>query len=219
MGTHSKKKPHNLIIGRLFDNKVLDMAELGVENFKSSTEFKSHQANRDMKPCLIFQGDQWESSDNLGRLKNLFIDFFRIRQIEQLNIQELKRVIAISALDETRILFRQYETGKITEDQLTKGNPEISEIGPSMDLVLRRINIAAPDLYKQACKQPKLEKSATQRKNLKTDILGQKRGRIHLGRQDLSKILLKRTVKRKKLMRDDPNNLASEEITTVASAP
>lgn len=35
LGNHTKKRPHNLIIGRTFDGHILDLVELGVSDFKS----------------------------------------------------------------------------------------------------------------------------------------------------------------------------------------
>lgn len=37
-GSHSKKRPSNLLLGRLFDGHLLDMFELGVERFVSMHE-------------------------------------------------------------------------------------------------------------------------------------------------------------------------------------
>lgn len=39
MGSHSKKRPHNLVIGRMFDFHLYDALELGVEEFKAIKDF------------------------------------------------------------------------------------------------------------------------------------------------------------------------------------
>lgn len=88
-GSHSKKRPHNLIlgkeavvqwitscsvhVGRLFDHHVLDMAELGVLKFVSWTQFKAGGCVLGSKPCLLFTGDCFETDFNYIRLKNLLI--------------------------------------------------------------------------------------------------------------------------------------------------
>lgn len=39
--SHSKKRPHNLIFGRMFDHRLYDLLELGVEKFRSIKSFGS----------------------------------------------------------------------------------------------------------------------------------------------------------------------------------
>lgn len=40
VGQNSKKRPDNLILARTFDNRLLDMCEVGVENFVSMKQLK-----------------------------------------------------------------------------------------------------------------------------------------------------------------------------------
>lgn len=67
-------------------------------------------------------------------------------------------------------------------------------MGPSMDLVLRRHTNPDPELLKQAMRRPKLKKTDVEkglgkkRKNLEVDEMGDLRGRVHVGKQDLSKL-------------------------------
>lgn len=39
-GLHSKKRPHDLVFTRMFDGRVLDMIELGIEGFTSMSDFE-----------------------------------------------------------------------------------------------------------------------------------------------------------------------------------
>ena len=41
VGSHSKKRPQNLILGRFFNYQLLDMVELGVLDYKSIEAFKT----------------------------------------------------------------------------------------------------------------------------------------------------------------------------------
>lgn len=41
LGNHTKKRPNNLILGRMYDFHLLDMFELGIVDYKSLEEFES----------------------------------------------------------------------------------------------------------------------------------------------------------------------------------
>lgn len=74
VGTDQKKRPDNLVVGRVYDGHVLDMFELGVTNYRSMEAFvQSEHVNADQKPILVFQGEPFENSDRHKRLKNLLI--------------------------------------------------------------------------------------------------------------------------------------------------
>ena len=54
-GHSQKKRPHNVIFGRVFDKKILDMFEFAVSDLvemKQNVRFQSG-----LKPLIIFQGD------------------------------------------------------------------------------------------------------------------------------------------------------------------
>lgn len=34
-GSHNKKRPNNIVIGRTYENKVIDMAELGLKSYEA----------------------------------------------------------------------------------------------------------------------------------------------------------------------------------------
>lgn len=73
-GSNSKKKPHNLILGRIFNKQVLDMIELGISHMDLAYTFGNIPLHA--KPCLFFFGELFEFDALHMRFKNLLIDFF-----------------------------------------------------------------------------------------------------------------------------------------------
>jgi ribosome production factor 2 len=53
LGSHQKKRPDNLIFGRLFSEHLLDMFEFGVSNYKGIAQYKA-EIDCQIKPILMF---------------------------------------------------------------------------------------------------------------------------------------------------------------------
>ena len=59
-GTHSKKRPHNLVLGRMFDAHLLDMFELALERAQGMAHFAATAkggASAESKPLVLFHGE------------------------------------------------------------------------------------------------------------------------------------------------------------------
>lgn len=91
-GNHNKKRPDNLILGRLYDYQMLDMVEMGVKAFTPIADFKGEKVAAGLKPCLTFSGP-WESSPELQRAKSLFIDFFRGPEVGNVSLRGLEHTM------------------------------------------------------------------------------------------------------------------------------
>lgn len=79
-GSHSKKRPDNLVIGRTYDHQIYDLVEVGVENFKSMESFtydKKLAPKVGSKPFIAFIGEGFESIDELKHLKEVLLDLLR----------------------------------------------------------------------------------------------------------------------------------------------
>jgi len=189
----------NLTLGNLYDNKLLDYFEFEVTNYLPITYFTEIEIDSCMKPVVIFQGDVFETDFEFERIKKFFIDFLIFYDIDDVNISDLKRVCIISAGDNKLIKFRSYQVEKVDPYLVEKGL-SLKEVGPSLDLKVRRIKLASSELYKLACKQPKVLRTH-KAKNVETNMIGEKRGRIHMGRQDVNEIPLRqysKNIKKKK---------------------
>lgn len=199
-GSNSKKHPNSLVLGRMYDHHLLDMVELRVTNYKSSTEFKTPNITLGAKPSIVLEGTKWQSDHSMKRIGNLMIDFFKGARVDKIRLQGLEHVISLTCTEENTILLRVYRV------QLKKsiGNTprvELLEMGPSIDFEVKRKKLADESLFKTACKLPK-QLLAKPRKNTSEDVFGNKLARIHIGKQNTDDIQT-RKVKALKAMPKD----------------
>lgn len=202
-GSHNKKRPHNLVFGRMYEHTLLDMVEFGLENYKGLKEFKVPKISVGMKPLIIFNGDLFENNQDYKRIKNLFVDMFQREVVNKIRLQGLEHVLSFTA-HENKIYLRNY---RIILKKSDSRIPyiKLEEIGPAMDLVCRRTKFASSDHFKQACKKPK-ELKEKKKKNIYKNTLGTTFGRIHVGSQNINKIQTRKLKGLKKSLAEKKEN-------------
>ena len=188
-GSHSKKRPHNLVLGRMYDNQILDMIELGVENYQSLRSIKGNKCALATKPCLIFSGAAFDTENELRRLKSLLIDFFRGPVVSQIRLNGLEHVLHFTAT-ESEVHMRSYRIA-LKKSGTRTPRIELEDMGPNMDFVVRRTRLAAEDLDKVSRKKPRAAKPK-KKKNISSDVFGTKHGRVHMQSQDINTLQLRK---------------------------
>lgn len=215
-GSTSKKRPDNILIGRIFENEVLDMFELGIKRYQAIAEFKNEKIGSCVKPCLVFNGPKWAQTEELRRLRNLFIDMFNREKVESIRLQGIEHVLSFTVTNDMSVLMRSYKILLKKSGQKTP-RIELEEIGPSADFSIRRTKIASEDLYKLSRKQPK-QLRVTKKKNLSTDALGNTKGRVHMGKQQTGSIQTRRVKALKKTPEEKRTDRQKKKVALKAAA-
>ncbi|KAJ2915472.1 hypothetical protein MD484_g4927, partial [Candolleomyces efflorescens] len=239
VGQTTKKRPNGMTFVRMFNGRVLDMIEVGVEGYKPMSEFKqTPKSTPGNKPLVHFASDLFDTHPRFIHLKSMLLDFFNGEEVDSISLLGLEHVISISVgptpaslNDATTTTFlstsntestnsnplasvtsasfvessssattalpkvhiRTYTT-KFLASGVRTPRVELVPMGPSLDLSLRRFQAPDADLLKQAMRRPKLKKTDVEsglgkkRKNVELDEMGDLRGRVHVGKQDLSKL-------------------------------
>ncbi|EDV92936.1 ribosome production factor 2 homolog [Drosophila grimshawi] len=215
-GSTSKKRPDNILIGRIFENEVLDMFELGIKRYQSIAEFKNDKIGACVKPCLVFNGPKWAQTEELRRLRSMFIDMFQREKVESIRLQGVEHVLSFTVTNDMSVLMRSYKILLKKSGQKTP-RIELEEIGPSADFSVRRTKIASEDLYKLARKQPK-QLRVTKKKNISTDPLGNTKGRVHMGKQQTGSIQTRRVKALRKTPEEKRENRQKKKVALKAAA-
>jgi len=211
-GSHSKKRPNNLVFGCFYDGHILDMIELGVEKYIPMSNFKAKKVTSGTKPCVMFSGEEFDSKLEYQRARTLLTDFWRGGKPTNIRLQGLEHVIQITAANEN-IFFRSYRV-VLKKSGLKAPRVELEEIGPSFDFTLRRTHLASDSLYKECLRKPKVLKPK-KTKNIGHDIFGTKTGRIHMQTQDYEKL---QTRKMKGLKRSRDKLLDKDKSEAISDA-
>lgn len=186
-GSHTKKRPHNLILGRLFDGELLDMVEFGTEVI-STIELACKSKGVGSKPMFVFLGSHWESDSTYARIQNLLTDFFRGDKVDKISLQGLDHVLVFTV--SAGLIYMRPFAVSFERSGTRIPHVELIPMGKHLSLRIRRTQLASDEVWKVALKAPK---SLTPKvKNKKKTDIGETLGRIHLKKQNLSNMTVKR---------------------------
>ncbi|RFU34321.1 hypothetical protein B7463_g1961, partial [Scytalidium lignicola] len=220
LGASSKKRGHAITMVRCFGYKVLDMLELSLDqdSFRTIAQFRNkNKVPYGLKPLLCFAGTVWDSptTTEYTLAKSIFTDLFKGEPSDKVDVEGLQYMISISAKDEVdgepkpTIHLRAYLI-KTKRSGQRLPRVEVEEMGPRMDFRVGRIKEPEEAMLKEAMKRAKTSQEKP-KKNISTDIIGDKIGRIHLGKQNISE-LQTRKMKGLKRSRDVPDEAEDDEM-------
>ena len=167
---------------------------------------------------MHFASELFDAHPRYVQLKSMLLSFFNGETIDSICLTGLEHVISIScaptpaslnnaSLNATlpnqsssedlsslpKVHIRTYTTSLLNSGTRIP-RVELVPMGPNLDLTLRRHQPADPELLKEAMKRPKMKKTdiekglGKKRKNVEVDEMGDLRGRLHVGKQDLNKL-------------------------------
>ncbi|KAF2351153.1 Brix domain [Trinorchestia longiramus] len=206
--SHSKKRPNNVIFGRLFNHQILDMVELGISDWRALETFCKSKVGSGTKPCVLFHGVGFTQSPEYVRLKSLLLDFFRGPQVTNVSPAGFELAIQFTMF-EGKIFMRCYKI-LLKKSGVDVPRVELEEIGPSLTFSLRRSKLASDDLLKTACRKPRALMSRPV-KNISKNALGTKLGRVHMQRQDYKDLQVRKTAVIKKAKKEQIQRRKTEK--------
>ncbi len=219
-GSSQKKRPHAVTFVRTFGYKVFDMLELHLDpaTYRGIAQFKNKKFSIGQRPMLLFAGTAFESpvANEYTLAKSLLTDYFKGEPADKIDVEGLQYIVSFTAEEESgssigtevkpAIHMRVYLIRTKRSGQKLP-RVEVDEIGPRMDFRVGRMREPDEAMRKEAMKTPRgLEERP--KKNIITDTMGDKIGRVHVGKQDLGTMQTRKMKGLKRSRLDD----ADEEV-------
>lgn len=229
-GSSSKKRPHCLTVVRAFGHKVLDMLELYLdpETYRRLDQFRGKKPTVGLRPMIVFAGTAFESTvaNEYTMAKSMLTDFFageRGPGSDKIDVEGLQYVVVATAEEgstgptglgdgsKPAIHLRAYLIRTKKSGQRLP-RVEVEEMGPRMDFRVGRMREPEEAMMKDALKKGKTTEERT-KKNISMDVMGDKLGRIHMGKQDMGDL---QTRKMKGLKRSRDEAVEDNDASAVA---
>lgn len=197
--SHTKKRPMTLVLGRMFNWTVLDMFELTLSQYRAMDSFESQKAVLGNKPAFVFLGDKFDHDDTLKQFRSFLVDFFRGREVSAVNLVGVDHVIVVTTNGD-KVFLRVYFVSLAAENATAGGGgkgsvePELTEMGPRLDFRIGRTQIATMAARRPALKRPATVTGGKKQKNVSSNLLGEKVGRIHVHNQNLESLAVRKFV-------------------------
>ena len=223
--SHTKKRPDNLVIGRLFDAQLIGMIECAVSSYTSMSAFEGKRkavVHQGSKPLVIFQGTAFDTSDEMKIVQSMLLDLFRGEVLTHINLQAIDRVIIVTASESSvpstatdssagelnaascpLIHIRHY--GVLLKKSGSRlPRVEFDDVGPHFDLRVRRLKTGSSSLVDESMKTSKLSSGAKRvmKRNMEVGRFGETHGRVHMMRQNLDNVNVRATRGMKRAQRD-----------------
>eukprot|EP00764_Aduncisulcus_paluster_P011122 gnl/Carplike_NY0171/4117_a5568_397.p1 GENE.gnl/Carplike_NY0171/4117_a5568_397~~gnl/Carplike_NY0171/4117_a5568_397.p1 ORF type:complete len:287 (+),score=45.54 gnl/Carplike_NY0171/4117_a5568_397:31-861(+) len=206
-GNNQKKRPNSLTLGRLFEDQIYDMYEFNITDFKSRTEecFRKVPTRQiSSRPLIIFQGDAWMNDPISMDMRPFLLDYFRGFEQDKMSLHSVEQVIVFTSNspDQSIAVTNPLDTPRnvhmrVYHIDLQKGESalipasSLTECGPRISMKLTRYR--EPDkLVKRSAEYVFKERLQMKKDKTFFDTVGQKKGRLYVDKQDLSKIALRK---------------------------
>ena len=212
LATHSKKRPNNITVGRVYDGNLYDVLEMAVQRYEANG-FAEKDASvpipnvaPNSKPMMVFSGAGFERSARGKLAKNVLVDLFRGRIVDNVNLAGVDRVVLCflgpdsgaaagnnvsdDEPDEGVVYVRHCAVVLKKSGQnapsMDGGRPihlpyvHLVDVGPSFEFRLGRYRLPPPEVAKEACRRSlkPSDKAAERKASLKNTESDELEGRV-----------------------------------------
>jgi ribosome production factor 2 len=193
---------------------------------------------------MSFQSSLFSTHPTFQLLKSMLLDFYNGHELTEIPLQGLETVMTITAgpmdgdqtgtssaamamegtngaesKEKLPLVHLRVYTVKMLASGTKVPKPSLTEMGPRIDLCMRRTQQADPEMWKEAVKRPKMDKKTItsgqgkKRKNVETDEMGDLVGRVHVATQDLNSMKGRRTKALKEDLKAPKRQKKAEDVT------